>query len=494
MGDGTSPTQRTGDRFTWRSEGLVFAVTLLLMLWPLAVNRAPFYSADSASYLRGGEFGFNTGLLILDHWGQSLFAGSGSAVAPSDPKAIVAGAIAESGGARSLIYSVVTYILRAPGISLMALAVTQAAAVVLVMSFLRRLMVPASTVREGLVIGAGLAFLTTAAWYAAYAMPDVLAGVTIAGSLVLTVFFDRMTVPARVALVLLVAACTTTHGSHLPIALGTLTAGAAANFWLQRGSVVAWLRTALWFASPLVLAVIVLLSASYAAFGQASLAPKRYPIQLARSVADGPGAWYLRDHCAIEHYAICEVFGPNPPRKVGEFLWGPNGVRYRASPEQMERIRAEESTIVRRAAMEYPLAQIGRSIRNTARQLIQFSPDDLVFGGRMVGKEDPSITQVRPDQPGLKTVGTVIVYASFVTNILLLVAVRRRLARIEVAAIAVAVVGLLANAAVCGILSGVTDRYQGRVAWILPGLTLIILARLLSNRGQPPASFESGSR
>ena len=97
-----------------------------------------------------------------------------------------------------------------------------------------------------------------------------------------------------------------------------------------------------WFGSPLLLAVVALLGTSYAAFGEWSLAPKRYPIGLARSISDGPGYWYLRDHCATEHFAICEIYGTNPPRKVNDFLWGPNGVRYRATPEQMERIRAEE--------------------------------------------------------------------------------------------------------------------------------------------------------
>lgn len=488
MGDGTAKDRNDGGRTSWQSEGLVFAGTLLLMLWPLAVNRAPFYSADSASYLRGGEFGFNTGLLILDHWWHSLFATPANNVAGTDPKAIVAGAIAQSGGARSLIYSVATYVLRGPGVSLIALAAVQAASVVLVVTILRRLMVPNLAARRSLAVGAGLAFLTSAAWYGAYAMPDVLAGVTITGALALTVFFDRMNLAWRLALVLLLAAGITTHGSHLPIALGTLVAGSAANFWLQRGSLVEWVRKAVWFASPMVLAVAVLLGASYAAFGEASLAPKRYPIQLARSVADGPGAWYLRDHCATEHYAICEVFGPNPPRKVGDFLWGPTGVRYRATPEQMERIRAEESTIVRRAAMEYPLVQIGQSIRNTARQLVTFSPDDLVFGEEMAGGKDPSIAQVRPDQPALKTLGTVLVYLAFVASIAFLIGFRRRLERIEVAAVGVAVVGLLANAAVCGILSGVTDRYQGRVAWILPALAFIILARLWDEGRLSPAA------
>ena len=49
-----------------------FLIALVLLLWPLAVNGAPFYSPDSASYLRGGAFGFDTGFLFLQNWWQSL--------------------------------------------------------------------------------------------------------------------------------------------------------------------------------------------------------------------------------------------------------------------------------------------------------------------------------------------------------------------------------------------------------------------------------------
>ena len=59
---------------------------------------------------------------------------------------------------------------------------------------------------------------------------------------------------------------------------------------------------------------------------------------------------------------------------------------------------------------------------------------------------------------------------------------RRHLTRTEVAAVSVALLGLLANAAVCGILSAVTERYQGRVAWILPALALILLLRIRSEK------------
>ena len=395
-------------RLQWRAEILIFLATLLLILWPLAVNGGPFYGADSASYLRGGAFGFHTGLLMVQHWWQSL-SGATPVALGSSPQSVVASAIAGAGGARSLIYSLFTYVVRFPGATLLGVAVAQAAAVVWILSSLRSMMAPHIALSASLTTGAAVALLTSASWYAAYAMPDILAGVTIAGALALTVFFDRAPLTLRLTLVALVAFCITTHGSHLLVGFGTLVTGAAAHFCLYRATRTDALRKTIRFASPMVVAAAALLCTSYAAFGEASLAPKRYPIQLARSVADGPGAWYLRDHCATEHYAICEIFGPNPPRKVNEFLWGPNGVRVRATPEQMDRIRAEESTIVRRAAMAYPAEQIRRSARNSFAQFFEFGLRGLVFGERMVAGEDPSVVKSSTDKPGLRKAGEAII-------------------------------------------------------------------------------------
>ncbi len=300
----------------------------------------------------------------------------------------------------------------------------------------------------------------------------------IAGATALTVFHDRTSLPLRLALVLLVAFCITAHGTHLLVTLSVLVVGGVANILTCREAPGARLRTAIWFASPMVIAVTALLGTSYLAFGEWSLAPKRYPIQLARSVADGPGAWYLRDHCATEHYAICEIFGPNPPRQVHEFLWAKDGVRYRATPQQMERIRAEETTIVRRAALEYPAAQIRRSATNMASQLFRFGVSGLPFNLEMTDGDDPELVSSGPDQPLLKAIADRLIYCTFFASILLLAAFRKKLTRSEIAAISAVVIGLLVNAAVCGILSGVTDRYQGRSAWVLPTLAFMILLRI----------------
>ena len=484
MGGAVEESDATNAPVTWRQNDIAIdLVTFLFLLWPLAANGAPFYSDDSSSYLRGGWFGFETALLILSQWWQSLAGGLSVAGPASDsPQTIVQAAIADAGGVRSVIYSVFTYILRPPGSSLFGLAIAQAGAVTAIVSLLRRLIVPGTGLWTGIAAGAGVAWLTSAAWYAAYAMPDIFAGVTVGGALILTVFFGRLSIPARILLVLLVAFGVTLHGSHLPVALCTLIAGAAAHVWLRRLSVRQMVAPSLWFVSPLVLASVALLATSFLAFGEASLSPKRYPILLARSVEDGPGAWYLRENCATERYAICEVLGPNPPRDSGEFLWAAGGVRNRASPEQMERIRAEEATIIRRAAMEYPLAQIGASARNLVAQFWELGLTGLQFGQSLVGTDEPVLTQTYPDRPQLRFFFEIIIYAGFFGSLALLLYVRREVRPVEFAAVAVALTGLLANAAVCGILSAVTDRYQGRVAWVLPTLAMLIVVAVVIDR------------
>jgi hypothetical protein len=313
-------------------------------------------------------------------------------------------------------------------------------------------------------------------------MPDILAGVGICAALLLTVFFRRITTGIRIALVLLVAFCITAHGSHLPIIGLTLAAGAMASWRLGNVASGSKLGAIGWFASPILLGVVATLATSYVAFSEMSLWPKRYPIQLARSVADGPGAWYLHDHCAIEHYAVCEVLGPNPPRDILEFLWGPNGLRHKASPAQMDRIRAEEATIIRRAALTYPAFQIRRSATNAFEQLIDFGPA-LLFGSRMLGSgQEMTPVPVTPDRPAVKAVAKILIYTGFVASILFLLIARRRLTAQEIAALAVVTVGLVSNAAVCGALSAVAARYQGRVAWVLPAVAVMILVRMATDR------------
>ena len=252
---------------------------------------------------------------------------------------------------------------------------------------------------------------------------------------------------------------------------------------------------ALWFLSAPLLALAALFAVSYVGFGTASIAPKRYPILLARSVSDGPGLRYLQEHCPTQGYAICEVFGTNFPSRPREFLWGRNGVRYRATPEQMERIRAEEWPIVWRAAAEYPMLQLSSSTGNFLRQFGSFGLGTVNFRGALVvaptGRID--LADVTEDWPRLRIWLTTLIYVVFGISLATLFVLRRRLTELERGALLIVGVGLTSNAAVCGVLSGVADRYQARVAWAIPVLTMMILLKIRSEKlaRASPTRFDS---
>lgn len=465
-----------------------FLLLAVMLLWPLSLNWHPFYVADSASYLRGGETGFGTGLLILGEWWHGLFAsttGSG-AVPGGGSKAAVAAAVSQAGGTRSLTYSLITYVLRMPGHSLFTLVAFQAGAIAFLVLLAQRLMAPRALGRERLALILCLAVLTPAGWSAATAMPDIFAGAALLGSILLTLYLERLDRLERIALILLIALSITAHASHLPLALAALATGGLVRFFLRRPGRAEAFRDSLWILSAPLLALAAMFALSYAGFGTASVAPKRYPILLARSVADGPGRLYLQAHCARERYAICEVFGTEFPTHPRAFLWERNGVRYRATPEQMERIRKEEWPIVRAAAAEYPMLQLRSSTSNFLRQFGSFGLGKVDFRSALVagpsGRVD--LVEVTEDRPQLRFWMTVVIYGAFGASLAVLFLLRRRLASLERGALFIAAVGLASNAATCGILSGVADRYQARVAWTIPLLAMLILLRV---RNEPPA-------
>ena len=461
---------------------LPFLFLTVLLLWPLLLNRHPFYVSDSASYLRGGELGFGTALLMLDEWWRGLF-GSGAA-ADAGTQGTVSAAVGQAGGMRSLTYSLITYFFRMPGHSLFALVVFQAGAVAFLVLVAKRLMAPRANRWEVLALILCLAFLTPAGWGAATAMPDIFAGVAVLGSILLTLFLERLGHWERIALVLLLALSISVHGSHLPLALGTLAAGAAARFVLRRPGWAQTFRDGLWFLSAPLLGLSAMLTLSYVGFGTASLAPKRYPILLARSVADGPGRLYLEAHCARDRYAICEVFGTDFPTQPRKFLWEKDGVRYRATPEQMERIRKEEGPIVRAAAAEYPMLQLRSSTGNVLRQFVSFGLGTVdfrsVLGAGPTGRVE--LVEVTEDRPHLRFWVSVVIYIAFGSSLVVFFLLRSRMSRQEWAMLLVAFVGLAGNAVICGILSGVSDRYQARVAWIIPLLAILMLLRWRNDR------------
>jgi hypothetical protein len=214
---------------------------------------------------------------------------------------------------------------------------------------------------------------------------------------------------------------------------------------------------------------------NFAAFGGASLTGKRYPLTLARSVAEGPGKWYLEKNCGHLKYAICELYPNGVPGTIDSFLWGQNGVKERATPQQMDRIRAEEADVVLAATRAYPFEELERLGRNFARQLVLFQPG-VGLDARIVldHNENPVLVPAPYDRSWVNLVGTLSIVGLIAALGLLFI--RSRTVRILRPMIGLVLCGILLNDAICVYFSGVTDRYEARVIWLIPLLALAALA------------------
>lgn len=470
-------------------------ILALLLLWPLILFGRPSYISDSASYLKGGKVAveFVMAKLHLSEPADPALAGpfvakpslgSASASSHEAPK-----------GARSVTYSVAAYLLRWPGIDMTALALVQ----IMCAAFIGAVTMAALGVASWgrfLAVGAILAFATPLAPSCAYAIPDVFSGFVIATVTLMALLLDRLSTGVRLLIAAITGFAMTTHASVPPLAMGMVLLGggvllARGRLGLQR---VRWAWA--WLLLPPLLGMAANTAAGYVAFGEVSVAAKRFPVALTRSVVDGPARWYLEKRCATAHYAVCEVFGTKIPSTINDFLFYENGLNGRATPEQMDRIRAEEAEIVMNAALEYPGYEAYNLSRNIVRQLFRFDLGKSRFKERLA-LDAEGVPQLvlsgRQMQP-------VMVFVGMLNNIVLILCMvwailnLRHLDNRERLSISFVIAGLVGNATIVVVFSSLVARYQARVIWVLPLFVLCIAAAHFRGAGSKAASSLGDAR
>lgn len=436
-----------------------------LLLWPILLFGTPAYFVDSVSYLKGGR----TAVAVTVDRLQAL---TEDVPAPQRPEQKAAAVALETAkGSRSVLYSLAAFVLSGPEARMIPLAVAQALAAGWMVAIAARLAGVRSWGGFG-TVAAIVAFATPAAIFACYIVPDILAALLIAACVILTVAFKRLSPGVRVALVAIGAFAITSHASHPPVAGGLLLLGALWTIGQGLGAA----RRIAWLAAPLALGTLATVITGFVGFGTLSLAPKRYPLTLARSIEDGPARWYLAEHCAERRYAVCEVFGPQMPETVPEFLWD-KGLKGRATPEQMDRVRAEEGEIVAAAARAYPTTQAKILAGNVAAQVVHIGLGDVSFDQKIAFDRQgaPRTVETGATRRAVLRLVEWLSAAAALAGALWLAWAARRMRPCEQAGAALLVAGLLGNAAVCAIFSGVADRYQARVVWLLPLFAAIML-------------------
>lgn len=454
---------------SWQGLALAFFCALLLT-WPMLLVTAPLGYFDTLIYYRTGHEAFDllwTMLFPPERLGGGGGGGGGGATAVEGVRNL-----------RSLGYSLYLFVTAQTPFGIVGSCVVQTALTLLMLfAFIDR-----GWRWTGPLVIAGvfaLAVLSPLPWVASYAMPDMLSAAVVLYGALLVRRLDRLSLWQGVALALIATLGIASHYGHLPLAAGVF---GLALLW----RLVTWRLTLVSVAAaavPILVALSVNLVASAIAFNEPSMAPKRMPILLARSMEDGPARWYLDEACPEAGYAICELFDEMPD-DIGKILWQKDGLP-KATDDQMRRLRAEEMTILIAAFRAYPLEQSWSLTENTMEQLVsigtgQFLPLPPAPDNRRWDQVEIQSAQWL-DYPVLGAFTTIVWIGTLWGLAVLLVLLRRgRLGREEIEVLAICLAGLLANAAIFGGLSEPADRYQARVVWILPALAALWLARPVS--------------
>lgn len=356
--------------------------------------------------------------------------------------------------------------------------------------------------RAGVHLGvcAGLAALTAAPWFAALLLPDILAPVLVLALALLGWAGDRLTGRERLGLAAVATLAAAAHLAHLPLAAAVI----ALVVLARRG----W-RALAWCAAPLGLALLVLAVGNWDRHGRFAVSPYGSVFLLARLVADGPAARVIDAACAATPAPAWHMCGwaGRLPTDSDAFLWAGDGPlwaprRDGAQPGGPISLAPEASAIVAATIAAEPLGVLRAVLRNGWAQA------GLVRVGDTLGPEHlqatvadqlargfPAAEQARFAaslqargalrdaaspfvwwQPGVLALG-------LAAAVLALARTVDPRARGMVLAVLVAVA---ANAVVTGGLSGPHDRYQARIAWLLPLMGALVLShRGLGRRREP---------
>ena len=442
--------------------GVVLAAAFL-MSWPALYNRYPLLYPDSMSYLEDGR-------LVA----RAVFLHKFSA----------------DYGGRSFIYclGILPFHCSAnpwPIVTLNAL-LTAYVLWIVVRSFF-----PRHTITRYSALVLPLSLFTGLGWFVSMIMPDILGPVLYLSMYLLIFARESLSHVERLALILIAWWAVASHITHLILAAGfCLLLLALMAFWrpIRRCS-----------KGIAEVAIIVLLAAAAHLalhaylYGKPSLNGKRPPFLMARVIIDGPGRFYLQQHCPEAKFVICNYL-PRIPNDVSAFLWDLNGIWQTASPATRERLRQEEIPFVLATLRAYPREELRISAINFWRQLTTFDLGDYgpnrwvleVFekvlpGARAHYLASRQAQDALPDDFSTSAQNCAVVTSLALIAMLTPFILRHRKPQV-VGLTAVIVFMLVANAFVTGVLSTVEARYQSRVIWLLPLLAELFVLEWLDHR------------
>jgi hypothetical protein len=427
------------------------------MMWPAFFNRYPLLYPDSMTYLANGS---------------------------PVTRAVFLHQLSDYYGMRSFIYSL-GILLFHWNATLWPVVALQALLTACVIWLVVRSLLPQRTVFWYLALMMLLSLLTSASWFVSLIMPDILGPLLYLCIYLLVFARDTLSRPERIAVAIIACWAVASHATHLMLGAGICLLLAALWAIFRKGFMSGRLKALGEVAGIVMLAAIAQLALNSYLYGKPSLNGERPPFLTARLIADGPGRWYLEQHCSETKFAGC-----GRVRDLGhdsdQFLWADDGVWRMSSTEAQEQMLREEIPFALATLRTYPRAQLTISGANFWQQLnsfeIGFDPNDW-----MVQQFDEAFPAGKARFLQSRQAGNDLPFdfLSMIQNWTVMVSLALILAfgillsrrwTFQLAGLSLVIVSsVLANALVTGVLSTVEDRYQSRVVWLIPFLAVTFI-------------------
>lgn len=331
-----------------------------------------------------------------------------------------------------------------------------------------------------LVIGTGLP------WYVGQVEPDCFTGLVVL-ALYLLAFRAETLGPWRRALAIASGGFAIgVHPSHLLLAGSLLLAIALfrATWRIGRQSPRHLQPNLLAPAAAFTLGLSLVLGSNYLLTRQVFVSRAGASFVFARMLQDGIVMKLLEDTCPKSGYRLC-AFRDSLPATADGWLWTPHSPFFKLG--HFQGTDGESARIVREAILRYPLLQLRTAAADSLAQFASFSTGDQIEPQEWVLA--PIIRQFLPSQvtqylSARQQRGQIhfarlsewhVIVASFSIAVLIgLLGWTAFTAQFDAAALyGFVLAALIANAVICGALSGPHDRYQSRVVWLAPFALLI---------------------
>jgi hypothetical protein len=213
----------------------------------------------------------------------------------------------------------------------------------------------------------------------------------------------------------------------------------------------------------------------------------RPPVLMARIIADGTGVTYLREKCPHAGFAVCEFVDRLPVTNADTFLWDTSPVTgiYAAASMDTRRALSEEQYRFAAAVLAHdPEAEFFAALNYTFQQLKMIGLSDFRAAA------DEALPRLPKDYGGamaesamgrkafpLASFSAIAIFSTLFSCVFaaillirywIIISPEQKLFCLVLAA------SELANAFVCGVLSGPHERYQARLSWLYPLLLLTL--------------------